>query len=122
MAQVACGYLRRIAATEEDENVKSAISFEGMSREGFCQRELEPSFLGLDWSSFETSQIAVVPLPLGSALSGVPESFPELAIAYHSQIVYAIKRNAHHDQRRAFPLATAPALTPKKDTLRKPCQ
>jgi hypothetical protein len=58
MAQVARGYLRRIAATEEDENVKSAISFEGMSREGFCQRELEPSFLGLDWSSFETSQFA----------------------------------------------------------------
>jgi hypothetical protein len=58
MAQVARGYLRRIAATEEDENVKSAISFEGMSREGFCQRELAPSLLGLDWSSFETRQFA----------------------------------------------------------------
>jgi methylase of polypeptide subunit release factors len=41
-------------------------------------------------------------LPFGSALSGVPGSFPELAAAYFSQITDAIKRNAHHDQRRAL--------------------
>jgi hypothetical protein len=41
-------------------------------------------------------------LPLGAALSGLPGSFPELAIAYHSQITDAVRRNAHHDQRRAL--------------------
>lgn len=41
-------------------------------------------------------------LPLGAALSGLPESFAELAISYHSQITDAAKRNAHHDQRRAL--------------------
>src|SRR5437660_560479 len=35
-------------------------------------------------------------------ISGLPKDFKAILVSYYAQITDAIRRNAHHDQRRAF--------------------
>ena len=39
---------------------------------------------------------------MSTTVTGLPENFSNLLVAYHSQISDAIRKHSHHDHRRAL--------------------